>query len=129
MTLKSITQKIAILFAILSMTSLSVWAHGVPRPHHGGVIAMDGEALIEIVVQKNKVDLYVIYDDEDIESANCKANLIINLGNSKREVALTPAGENKFEAKGLSIAKNSKVIVFVQNIKTKDAYNTDFIIE
>jgi hypothetical protein len=57
--------------------------------------------------------LYVVDDGEDVASADMTAKLTIDVGGTKSEVAMQPAGGNKFEAKGAKIPSGAKVAVLL----------------
>lgn len=94
-------------------------AHGSMKPQHGGIVQMTGETLFELVTTPKGVELYVSEDDEPIASSGATAKLSIASGAAKKDAPLTPAGGNKFVAKGLKVASGSKVTVTLVNNATK----------
>jgi len=68
-----------------------------------------GDMSFELVPAADHVELWVEDDGEEVTSADLAAKLTIVDGSAKSEVALTPAGGNKFEAKGVKIGKGAKV--------------------
>ena len=85
-------------------------AHGSMKPQHGGVVQMTGETTVELVNAPAGVAIYVREDDEDVASTGMTARLTITSKAGKASSAeMTPAGGNKFEAKGLKLAPGSKV--------------------
>lgn len=97
----------------------TAYAHGSMKPQHGGIVQMTGETLFELVTTPKGVELYVSEDDEPIASSSATAKLSIASGAVKKDAALTPAGGNKFVAKGLKVASGSKVTVMLVNNATK----------
>ena len=89
----------------------SAHAHGSMKPQHGGIVQMTGETLFELVTGPKGVELYVSEDDEPVAASGMTANLSIASGAARKNAPLTPAGGNKFVAKGLKIASGSKVTV------------------
>jgi hypothetical protein len=88
-------------------------AHGNTKPLHGGIMQMVGETSFELVAKPEGAELYVVDDGEDIASAQMTAKLTIDIGGTKSEVAMQPAGGNKFEAKGAKIPSGAKVAVLL----------------
>ena len=82
----------------------SAYAHGDHKPKHGGTVGRgDDEIVIEFVMEKDTVTLYV--EDEDgkpIATKDVKGTLtLIAPQRSGQEVKLVYAGDNKFTATGL----------------------------
>jgi hypothetical protein len=86
-------------------------AHGSTKPQHGGVVQLTGETLFELVNKPAGVELYITEHGEDIPSSSASAKLSITSGAAKKEVSLTPAGGNKYVAKGVKVPSGSKVTV------------------
>jgi len=104
-------------------------AHGSMKPQHGGVVQMTGETLFELVTGPTGVALYVKEDDEDVVSAGMTARLTVTTkAGAKSDVALTPAGGNKFEAKGVKIPAGAKVGVMLVNKTTQARSSATFTI-
>ena len=82
----------------------SAYAHGDHKPKHGGTVGRgDDEIVIEFVMEKGTMTLYV--EDEDgkpIATKDVKGTLtLIAPQRSGQEVKLVSAGDNKFTAPGL----------------------------
>jgi len=104
-------------------------AHGSMKPQHGGVVQMTGETTVELVNAPAGVAIYVREDDEDVASTGMTARLTITTKAGKTSTAeMTPAGGNKFEAKGLKLAPGSKVGVMLVNKATQARASTSFTI-
>jgi hypothetical protein len=86
-------------------------AHGSTKPQHGGIVQLTGETLFELVNKPAGVELYITEHGEDIPSSSASAKLSITSGAAKKEVSLTPAGGNKYVAKGVKVPSGSKVTV------------------
>ena len=84
-------------------------AHGGTQPEHGGIVQLVGDITFELVPAADRVELYVEDDGDEVTSADLAAKLTIVDGGVKSEVTLTPAGGNKFEAKGVKIGTGAKV--------------------
>jgi hypothetical protein len=88
-------------------------AHGGTQPEHGGVVQLVGDMSFELVARADGVELYVEDDGDEINSADMAARLTVVDAGAKSEVTLTPAAGNKFEAKGVKIARGAKVAVLL----------------
>ena len=100
----------ALLVATLAWASIdTAGAHGGTQPEHGGIVQLVGDMSFELVPAADRVELWVEDDGEEVNSAELAAKLTVVDGGAKSEVALKPAGGNKFEAKGVKIAKGAKV--------------------
>ena len=100
----------AILLLIFASAGIDVaGAHGGTQPEHGGIVQLVGDMSFELVPAADHVELFVEDDGEEVNSADLAAKLTIVDGSAKSEVALAPAGGNKFEAKGVKIPKGAKV--------------------
>jgi len=95
--------------AVGSVSFNTAYAHGGTQPEHGGIVQLVGDMSFELVPAADHVELWVEDDGEEVTSADLAAKLTIVDGSAKSEVALTPAGGNKFEAKGVKIGKGAKV--------------------
>jgi hypothetical protein len=106
------------LFALCVLSTLSlafntVHAHGSTKPVHGGVVQMVGDTSFELVARPEGAEVYLVDDGDDMPSDGLSGKVTIDSGGTKTEAALTPAGGNKFEAKGAKIPAGAKVVVLV----------------
>ncbi len=122
---------LALLLCLSAAGSLSgtAFAHGFTKPQHGGVVQMTGETLFELVAAPAGVTIYVLDEDEPVDAAAMTGKLSITAGAKKSEVALAPAGGNKFFAKGLKLPKGANVGVMVVDTASKARYGATFIIK
>jgi len=105
-----LTSFVALLvLAVGSVSFNTAYAHGGTQPEHGGIVQLVGDMSFELVPAADHVELWVEDDGEEVTSADLAAKLTIVDGSANSEVALTPAGGNKFEAKGVKIGKGAKV--------------------
>lgn len=105
-------------------------AHGSMKPEHGGLVQMTGETRFELVNAPGGVALYLKEDEEDVASSGAAATLTITPVSGKTStVVLTPAGANKFEAKGVKLPPGSKVGVMVVDKATKARSSTTYAIK
>ena len=98
-----------LVLTLASATAPVARAHGGTQPEHGGIVQLVGDMSFELVPAADRVELWVEDDGEEVNSAELAAKLTVVDGGTKSEVALTPAGGNKFEAKGVKIGKGAKV--------------------
>jgi hypothetical protein len=103
-------------------------AHGSMKPQHGGVVQMTGETMVELVNAPTGVAVYVRDDEEDVDSAGMTAKLTVSTAGKTSNVALAPAGGNKFEAKGVKIPAGSKVGVMLVNKATHARSSVTFTV-
>jgi hypothetical protein len=102
-----------LLLGAMSMTFNAAQAHGNTKPEHGGLIQIDGDMSLELVVGKDGAELYVLDDDDELPSADLSGKLTITSKGASSEAALKPAGSNKFEVKGVKIPAGAKVVAMV----------------
>ena len=108
-----------VVFSFLALLLLGVppfnaaQAHGGTQPEHGGVVQLVGDMSFELVARADGVELYVEDDGDEINSADMAAKLTVVDAGAKAQVTLTPAAGNKFEAKGVKIARGAKVAVLL----------------
>jgi glycerol-3-phosphate dehydrogenase len=110
-----------IAIAALLCTS-ALQAHGSAKPQHGGIAIMSGETVFELVVTGDKAEVYVVDDGDDIDSSAFTGQLTVNLAGKVADSVLKPAGGNKFEATGVSIAKGASVIVKIRQADQKQQF-------
>lgn len=103
-------------------------AHGQGRPEHGGVLQLVGETSVELVNRPDHVEVWVEDEGEEIASAGLSGKLLVE-SPTRSEIALAPAGGNKLEAKGATLAKGSQVTVLLTatatQAKTAATFNVD----
>ncbi|OYQ34783.1 hypothetical protein CHU95_09300 [Niveispirillum lacus] len=117
------------LVAALTLSPLTVLAHGDTTPKHGGIVQMTGETLIELVAGADLASLYVREDDEPIVSAEFTATMTIMEAAGKRQVDLTPAAGNRFDAPGVRLTRGAKVAVMVINKASQARSILSFVIK
>lgn len=103
------------LAAALTLSPMAVLAHGDTTPKHGGIVQMSGETLIELVAGADAASIYVSEEDEPVPSADLTATMTIMDAAGKRQVDLTPAAGNRFDAPGVKLTSGAKVAVMVVN--------------
>jgi hypothetical protein len=111
------TKRMAALLAASLVLSAPVasFAHGSMKPQHGGIVAMSGEILVELVKGPKGVSFFVTEEDEPVAASEFDAKATVTVAGKKTSVALAPAGGNRFSAPGLVAPKGAKVVVSLVN--------------
>lgn len=102
-----------ILAAASLISNTAVQAHGSTVPQHGGVVRMVGETVIELVSVDGGADLYLREEDEPVPTGGMTGKLTVTVDGVKSEAELSPAGDNKLQARGVKISAPCKVSVQV----------------
>ena len=88
------------------------YAHGDHKPKHGGIMGRgDDEISVELVMDKGTVILYIEEEeDKPLPSEKVKGTLsVAGPGRPAQEAKLTPAGENRLKATGLTPAPGDRL--------------------
>ncbi|GEM_PF-743582 len=101
--------------ALVLAAPATAFAHGSMKPTHGGVVAMSGEILVEMVKAPKGATFYISEEDEPVAASGYDAKVTVTSGGKKTQAVLTAAGGNKFTAPGLVAPKGSKVVVSLVN--------------
>ena len=105
---------IIMLLAAANLAFQQAHAHGNLQPDHpGGIVHLAGDLSFELVPATGGVELYVEEDNEELASEGMSAKLTVIAGGVKTEYLMTPAGGNKFLAKGVTIPRGAKVAVLL----------------
>jgi uncharacterized cupredoxin-like copper-binding protein len=116
------------LTCFLSLPAI-VQAHGDVEPKHGGVVAVVKDIDYELVAKSEIITIYIEDHGKSVDTKNAKAKLTMLTGAHKSEVNLTPAGENKLEAKGkFDVIDGTKVIAII-TLEGKPASSVRFEIK
>lgn len=70
------------------------------KPLYGGVVAEAKDLNFELVAKADSLTLYVVDHGKSVATEGGRATATIHAGNEKTTIALEPAGEGKFVAKG-----------------------------
>lgn len=82
--------------------------HG--KPQFGGVVAEAGHYQAELVARSDSLTIHVTEHGAPVPTAGGSAKVTLLAGGKKTEVALTPAGDNRFETKGTFNLKDAKAV-------------------
>lgn len=108
--------------AAITLTSLPMLAfagaghsHGDEhKPKYGGVMQEVKEVQYELVTKTDSIAIFVEDHGKKIDTKGASAKLTLLSGKDKSEATLTPAGDNKLEAKGtFKVGPGTKVVAVV----------------
>lgn len=100
--------------AILSASAVFAGAGHDLTPKHGGVAAEAGGVVFELVATSDALTLHVDDHGQKIDTAGASGKVTLLAGADKKEAILTPAGDNKLEAKGAyKLASGTKAVAVV----------------
>lgn len=84
------------------------------KPAYGGVVSVVKDVNYELVAKPDTITLYVTDHGKPIDTKDASATLTLLSASDKSEIKLTPAGENKLQAKGsFKVDKGTKVVASV----------------
>ena len=120
--------------SILALTSVltlpaMVQAHGDVEPKHGGVVAIVKDIDYELVAKPDTVTIYVEDHGKSVDTKAAIAKVTTLTGSQKSEVNLTPAGDNKLEARGKFDAKDGTKVIAIITFAGKPASTVRFEIK
>ncbi|MBX9676288.1 MAG: hypothetical protein CTY35_14100 [Methylotenera sp.] len=113
------------LTSILGLPAL-VLAHGDVEPKHGGVVALVKDIDYELVAKPDSLTIYVEDHGKVVDTKAATAKVTMLTGSNKTEANLTPAGENKLEAKGKFDIKEDTKVISIVTIQGKPATTVRF---
>ncbi len=88
----------------------AAFAHGDGgNPRHGGVVQNASDLSFELVATADGATIYVEDHGKPMATAGMSGKLMVLAGTNKTEVAMATVGD-KFEAKGVKLAKGVKVV-------------------
>lgn len=103
----------AVAVAALTTAGLAL-AHGNHGPRHGGIVDADRMTSLEFVVRPDKVEVYMLYDEEPVSSKGLKGTVKITPpAGPAKTFALTPDGPTRLAAKGAKAPEGSTAEVTV----------------
>jgi hypothetical protein len=111
--------------------STSVFAGGKHdhSPKHGGIVVESGDQDFELVAKPELITVHVRGHGTAPSTKGATGKLTILSGSEKTEVALTPAGEDRMEAKGsFKVGPGTRMVATVQ-LQGKKPANVRFAIK
>ena len=116
------------LTTVLTLPAI-VQAHGDVEPKHGGVVAVVKDIDYELVAKPDTVTIYVEDHGKSVDTKAATAKVTILTDGQKSEASLTPAGDNKLEAKGKFDAKDGTKVIAIITFAGKPASTVRFEIK
>jgi hypothetical protein len=84
------------------------------KPVYGGVVSVVKDVNYELVAKPDVITLYITDHGKPVDTKDATATLTMLSASDKSEVKLTPAGDNKLQAKGTyKVDKGTKVVASV----------------
>jgi hypothetical protein len=110
----------AILAAVLITASSLALAHSGGAAKHGGAVATASELAFELAASADGATLYVEDHGKPFPTTGMSGKLTVLNGGDRAEAQLTPAGENKLQAKGVKVTKGTKSVANLTLPNKKD---------
>lgn len=103
-------------------------SHGA-KPLHGGIVTEASDIEFELVAKADAITLYVRDHGKGVATQGATGKLTVLTGADKADGALTPAGDNKLEAKGsFKLGPGTKLVATV-NLQGKKPINMRFALK
>lgn len=103
----------------LALASSNAHAHGDAKPQHGGILQVVNDLQFELVPPPKPGDaaaLYVSDHGKPMDASKLSGKLTVLQGMQTSEAPLKPAGAQRLEAAGLSLAPQAKVVATVTGL-------------
>ena len=101
------------------------------QPLHGGVVVEASDIDFELVASAERVTLYVRDHGKPASTAGASGRITLLHGRDKAEAALSPAGDNRLEARldgGFKAGSGAKALASV-TLAGKKPVNVRFVLE
>lgn len=89
------------------------------KPKHGGVVREAGDLSFELVAKGDGVTIYVDDHGKPLATAGMAGKLTVLNGKETSEAQLTPAGDNRLEAKGVKVEKGARAVAVLTTPQKK----------
>jgi len=97
-----------------------------PRPMHGGIVTEASDIEFELLARDDTVTVFVRDHGKPSNTQGASGKLTVLSGTEKTEATLTPAGDNKLEAKGsFKVGPGTKFVATV-NLQGRKPVNMRF---
>jgi hypothetical protein len=97
-------------------------SHGA-QPQHGGIVSEASDIEFELVAKAGTITVYVRDHGKTLDTQGATGKLTVLTGADKAEGALTPAGDNRLEAKGsFKVGPGTKLVATVNLPGKKPAH-------
>jgi len=99
------------------------------KPMHGGIVTEASDIEFELVAKADTITVYVRDHGKALATQGATGKLTVLNGADKADGALTPAGDNKLEAKGsFKVGSGSKLVATV-NLQGRKPINVRFALK
>ena len=103
-------------------------SHGA-KPLHGGIVTEASDIEFELVAKADVITLYVRDHGKAVATQGASGKLTVLTGADKADAALSPAGDNKLEAKGsFKLGPGTKLVASV-NLQGRKPINMRFALK
>jgi len=103
-------------------------SHGA-KPLHGGIVTEASDIEFELVAKAEAITLYVRDHGKAVATQGATGKLTVLTGADKADGVLTPAGDDKLEAKGsFKLGPGTKLVATV-NLQGKKPINMRFALK
>jgi hypothetical protein len=104
---------LAAIAGLSTVLAAPAWAHGPEAPKHGGVVQAASDLGFELAPAADGVALYIEDHGKPLSTQGASGKLTVLSGAHKSEADLTPAGDNRLDAKGVKLAPGAKAVAVV----------------
>ena len=98
------------------------------KPKYGGVVQEVKEMQYELVAKADSITIFVEDHGKKVDTKGATAKVTLLSGKEKSEATLSPAGENKLEAKGKFDVKSGTKVVSVVTLAGKSGVTARFVV-
>ena len=107
------------LVVVLSFAVTGVASAHTANPKHGGVVREAGDLSFELVAKGDTATIYIDDHGKPLATQGMAGKLTVLNGKEKTEADLTPAGENRLEAKGVKVEKGARAVAVLTTPQKK----------
>lgn len=100
--------------------------HG--KPQYGGIVAEAAHFQAELVASAERLTLFITDHGKPLPTAGGSAKLTLLVAGKKSEVALAPAGDNRFEASGNFTLGGARAVASL-NVPGQPAKTLRFVLD
>jgi hypothetical protein len=104
---------IAAIAAAMTLLVAPSWAHGPDAPKHGGIVQSASDLGFELAPTADGLVLYIEDHGKPLSTQGASGKLTVLSGANKTEADMTPAGDNRLEAKAVKLASGAKAVAVV----------------
>lgn len=105
----------ALAWALLAaICCTGAWAHGVPKPRHGGMVDIGGEISFELVRKGRSVEIYIEDHGKPVATAGATGELLLDSETGRAIAALKAAGANSVAGPAPALKPGQRLFVRVR---------------